>query len=64
MGKRELGDVLGFCREEVNMDAALSCFESQVKSSLWRLPMGFLGLDAQSGPIFAKTMKQHASEAA
>ena len=26
--------------------------------------MGFLGLDAQSGPIFAKTMKQRASKAA
>lgn len=26
--------------------------------------MGFLGLDAQSGPVFAKTMKQRASKAA
>lgn len=26
--------------------------------------MGFLGLDALSGPIFAKTMKQHAGKAA
>lgn len=59
-----MGNLLGFCREKVNMDAAVSCFLSQVKSSVWRLAMGFLRLDALSDPTFATIMKQHTRKAA